>query len=233
LLLAGLATPLVVSVHTIVSLDFSVAIVPGWHNTIFPPYFVAGAMFSGVAMLLILAIPLRKAYGLEDFITMRHLENMGKLLLASGLMVTYSYLAEGFFAWYGGNAFESYLHVDRMLGHYGYMYWILITGNVLVPQLFWWQRMRRTVPVLFIGSIVVNISMWTERYLIVVQSLHRDFMPSAWGMYGGTWWDYAALAGSLGLFVALLFLFIRFLPLISMAEMRELLPQAKTEESAA
>ena len=233
LLLAGLATPLVVSVHTIVSFDFSVAIVPGWHSTIFPPYFVAGALFSGVAMVLTLAIPLRKVYGLEDFITMRHLENMGKILVAMALILTYSYLSEGFFAWYGGNEFESYMQVDRILGRYGYMYWILIIGNVLVPQLFWFQRMRRSVPVLFIASIVINISMWSERYLIVVQSLHRDFMPSAWGMYRGTWWDYAALFGSMGLFLSLVFLFIRFLPVISMAEMRELLPSAKTEESTA
>jgi Ni/Fe-hydrogenase subunit HybB-like protein len=229
-LLAGLATPLVVSVHTIVSFDFSVAIVPGWHNTIFPPYFVAGAMFSGLAMILTLAIPLRKIYALEDFITMRHLDNLGKLLLASALIVTYSYLAEGFFAWYSGNEFESYMQIDRMLGRYGYMYWILIAGNVVVPQLFWFQRMRRSVPLLFIASIAINLSMWTERYVIVVQSLHRDFMPSAWGMYRGTLWDYAALFGSIGLFIALLFLFIRFLPAISMAEMRELLPQAKVEE---
>ncbi|HJP92196.1 MAG TPA: NrfD/PsrC family molybdoenzyme membrane anchor subunit [Pyrinomonadaceae bacterium] len=232
LLLAGLATPLVVSVHTIVSFDFSVAIVPGWHSTIFPPYFVAGAMFSGFAMVLTLAIPIRKVYALEDFITMRHLENMGKLLLVAGLIVTYSYLSEGFFAWYGGNQFEQYMELNRMFGSYGYMYWILIAGNVLAPQVFWFQRMRRSVPVLFIASIVVNIGMWTERYVIVVQSLHRDFMPSAWGMYRATLWDYAAFAGSLGLFIALLFLFIRFLPLISMAEMRELLPQAKVEESA-
>jgi molybdopterin-containing oxidoreductase family membrane subunit len=233
LLLAGLATPLVVSVHTIVSFDFSVAIVPGWHSTIFPPYFVAGALFSGVAMVLTLAIPLRKVYELQDFITMRHLENMGKILLAMALILTYSYLSEGFFSWYSGNQFESYMQVDRMLGRYGYMYWILIIGNVLVPQLFWFQRMRRNVLVLFIASLLVNISMWTERYVIVVQSLHRDFMPSAWGMYRGTWWDYAALFGSIGLFLSLLFLFIRFLPVISMAEMRELLPSAKTEESTA
>jgi molybdopterin-containing oxidoreductase family membrane subunit len=215
----------------VVSFDFSVAIVPGWHSTIFPPYFVAGAIFSGFAMVLTLAIPIRKAYALEDFITLRHLENMGKILLASGLIVTYSYLSEGFFAWYSGNRFEQYMELNRILGRYGYMYWILIVGNVIAPQLFWFQRLRRSVPVLFIASIVVNVGMWTERYVIVVQSLHRDYMPSAWGMYRGTWWDYAALAGSIGLFVALVFLFIRLLPAISMAEMRELLPQAKVQES--
>src|ERR1051326_2145757 len=233
LLLAGLATPLVVSVHTVVSFDFSVAIVPGWHSTIFPPYFVAGAIFSGFAMVLTLAIPIRSVYHLEDFITMRHLENMGKIILATGLIVTYSYLSEAFFAWYSGNKFEQYMEVNRILGRYGYMYWILLIGNVLTPQLFWFQRLRRNVAVLFIASIVVNIGMWTERYVIVVQSLHRDFMPSAWGMYRGTWWDYAALSGSIGLFVALLFLFIRFLPAISMAEMRELLPQAQVQETKA
>jgi molybdopterin-containing oxidoreductase family membrane subunit len=233
LLLAGLATPLVVSVHTVVSFDFAVSIVPGWHSTIFPPYFVAGAIFSGFAMVLTLAIPIRKAYHLEDFITMRHLENMGKIVLATGLIVTYSYLSEGFFAWYSGNQFEQYMELDRIFGRYGYMYWILIAGNVLTPQLFWFQRLRRSVPVLFGASLLVNVGMWTERYVIVVQSLHRDFMPSAWGMYRGTWWDYAALAGSIGLFVALVFLFIRLLPAISMAEMRELLPQAHVQETKA
>ena len=184
-------------------------------------------------MVLTLAIPIRKVYALEDFITMRHLENMGKILLATGLVVTYSYLAEGFFAWYSGNQFEQYVQLNRMFGSYGYMYWILIAGNVLTPQLFWFRKLRRSVPVLFIASLLVNVGMWTERYVIVVQSLHRDYMPSAWGMYRGTWWDYAALAGSIGLFVALVFLFIRFLPAISMAEMRELLPQAKVQESQA
>jgi molybdopterin-containing oxidoreductase family membrane subunit len=184
-------------------------------------------------MVLTLAIPIRSVYHLEDFITTRHLENMGKVVLATGLIVTYSYLSEGFFAWYSGDQFEQYMELDRIFGRYGYMYWILIIGNILTPQLFWFQRLRRSVPVLFGASLLVNVGMWTERYVIVVQSLHRDFMPSAWGMYRGTWWDYAALAGSIGLFIALMFLFIRFLPAISMAEMRELLPQARVEENEA
>src|SRR5690349_10389715 len=203
LLLAGLATPLVVSVHTVVSFDFSVAIVPGWHSTIFPPYFVAGAIFSGFAMVLTLAIPIRRVYQLEDFITIRHLENMGKILLATGLIVTYSYMSEWFFAWYSGNQFEWYMAIDRLIGKYRYMYWMLVLGNVLVPQLFWWQRMRRSVVVLLVVWVLINVGMWTERYVIVVQSLHREFMPSAWVMYGGSWWVYAALLGSIGLFVAL------------------------------
>jgi molybdopterin-containing oxidoreductase family membrane subunit len=233
LLLAGLATPLVVSVHTVVSFDFAVAIVPGWHSTIFPPYFVAGAIFSGFAMVLTLAIPIRSAFGLKDFITLRHLENMAKILLATGLMVTYSYLSELFFAYYGGNRFERYIALDRMLGNYAVMYWILIACNILAPQLLWFKRARRNVFLLFIMSLVVNIGMWTERYVIVVTSLHRDYLPSAWGMYAGTWWDYATLAGTIGLFVALLFVFVRFLPVISMAEMRELVSPPKTNESEA
>jgi Ni/Fe-hydrogenase subunit HybB-like protein len=233
LLLAGLATPLVVSVHTVVSFDFAVSILPGWHSTIFPPYFVAGAIYSGFAMVITLAIPIRAAYGLEDFITMRHLENMAKILLATCLMVTYSYLAEMFFAWYSGDRFEQFMEWNRMTGPYAFMFWLLVTCNILVPQALWFERVRRSVPLLFIISIVVNVGMWTERYVIVVTSLHRDFMPSAWGMYSGTWWDYATLFGTIGLFLFLFFLFIRFLPAISMAEMRELVPEARVEEAEA
>jgi molybdopterin-containing oxidoreductase family membrane subunit len=230
LLLAGLATPLVVSVHTVVSFDFSVAIVPGWHSTIFPPYFVAGAIFSGFAMVLTLAIPIRSAFGLEDFITLRHLDNMAKILLATGLIVAYSYLSELFFAFYSGNIFEEYMQLNRMLGAYSVMYWILIFCNVVAPQLMWFRRLRMNVAVLFILSLVVNIGMWTERYVIVVTSLHRDYLPSAWGMYSGTWWDHATLAGTIGLFVALMFLFVRLLPAISMAEMRKLIAPEDAKE---
>ena len=231
LLLAGLATPLVVSVHTVVSFDFAVAIVPGWHSTIFPPYFVAGAIFSGFAMVLSLAIPIRSAFGLQDFITLRHLDNMAKILLATGLIVTYSYLFELFFAFYSGNIFERYVQINRMIGNYSVMYWILILGNVVAPQLMWFKRFRTSVPILFILSLVVNVGMWTERYVIVVTSLHRDYMPSAWGMYSGTWWDYATLAGTIGLFVALMFLFVRLLPAISMAEMRKAIAPADVKEA--
>jgi molybdopterin-containing oxidoreductase family membrane subunit len=222
LLLAGLATPLVVSVHTVVSFDFAVALVPGWHSTIFPPYFVAGAIYSGFAMVLTIAIPLRKLYGLEDFITMRHLRNMGIVMLATGMIVAYGYLMETFLAWYSGDIFEQYMMANRMFGSYGCMYWLLILFNILIPQLLWIPKITTNVPVLFLIAISVNIGMWLERYVIVVVSLHRDFMPSAWGMYSGTIVDYAVLAGSIGLFVCLLFIFIRVLPMISIFEMREL-----------
>jgi molybdopterin-containing oxidoreductase family membrane subunit len=227
LLLAGLAAPLVVSVHSVVSFDFAVAIVPGWHSTIFPPYFVAGAIFSGFAMVMSLAIPIRKIYGLEDFITMRHLDNIAKIILATGLMVSYGYLMETFMAWYSGNPFEAFVSTNRMIGPYAVVFWMLIFCNVLTPQLFWFKRMRMSIPVLFVVSIIVNIGMWLERFMIVVVSLHRDFMPSAWGMYYPTFWDLATLFGSVGLFLMLMFLFIRVLPMISIFEMRELVGEKK------
>ena len=222
LLLAGLATPLVVSVHTVVSFDFAVALVPGWHSTIFPPYFVAGAIYSGFAMVLTIAIPLRRLYGLEDFITLRHLKNMAIVMLATGMIVAYGYLMETFMAWYSGDLFEKYMMMNRMFGPYGWMYWILILFNILIPQALWIRRLQTKPWVLFLIAIAVNIGMWLERYVIVVVSLHRDFMPSAWGMYSGTVFDYGVLVGTIGLFVALLFLFIRLLPMISIFEMREL-----------
>jgi len=222
LLLAGLATPLVISVHTVVSFDFAAALVPGWHSTIFPPYFVAGAIYSGFAMVLTIAIPLRRLYGLEDLITDRHLRNMGVVMLATGMVVAYGYLMETFTAWYSGDIYERYLMMNRMFGPYGYMYWLLILFNILIPQLLWVRRVHANVPLLFLIAISINIGMWLERYVIVVVSLHRDYMPSAWGMYSGTIVDYGVLAGSMGLFVCLLFLFIRFLPMISIFEMREL-----------
>jgi len=222
LLLAGLATPLVVSVHTVVSFDFAVALVPGWHSTIFPPYFVAGAIYSGFAMVLTIAIPLRKLYGLEDFITLRHLKNMGIVMLATGMIVAYGYLMETFFAWYSGDIYEKYMMINRMFGPYGWMYWLLILFNILIPQALWIRRVVTNVPALFLIAISVNIGMWLERYVIVVVSLSRDFMPSAWGMYSGTIVDYSVLAGSIGLFVCLMFVFIRVLPMISILEMREL-----------
>jgi len=230
LLLAGLATPLVVSVHTVVSFDFAAGIVPGWHTTIFPPYFVAGAIYSGFAMVMTLAIPLRYAYGLEDFITLRHLNNMAKVMLATGLIVAYGYMMETFVAWYGGNQYDQFMVVNRMTGPYAATYWSLIACNILIPQLLWSRRIRRNVPVLFLIALVINVGMWLERYVIVVLSLHRDFMPSSWGMYAGTKWDWATLIGSMGLFAALLFLFIRFLPAISIFEMRGLVAKTEAEE---
>jgi len=222
LLLAGLATPLVISVHTVVSFDFAAALVPGWHSTIFPPYFVAGAIYSGFAMVLTIAIPLRRLYALEDLITDRHLKNMGVVMLATGMVVAYGYLMETFTAWYSGDIYEQYLVMNRMFGPYGYMYWLLILFNILIPQLLWVRRVQTNVRLLFFIAVSVNIGMWLERYVIVVVSLHRDFMPSAWGMYSGTVFDYGVFVGSIGLFVCLLFLFIRFLPMISIFEMREL-----------
>ncbi len=230
LLLAGLATPLVVSVHTIVSYDFAISIVPGWHTTIFPPYFVAGAIYSGFAMVMTLAIPIRAFYGLEDFVTMRHLDNMARVMLATGLIVAYGYTIETFMAWYGGNQYESFMILNRMTGPYRIQYWLLITCNVLTPQLLWFKRVRASVPLLFVISLVVNLGMWLERYIIVVTSLHRDFLPSSWGMYAGTVWDWATFIGTLGLFASLLFLFVRFLPMISIFEMRTLVPEAEVKE---
>jgi Ni/Fe-hydrogenase subunit HybB-like protein len=229
LLLAGLATPLVVSVHTVVSFDFAVGLVPGWHSTIFPPYFVAGAIYSGFAMVLTIAIPLRKLYGLEDFITMRHLKNMGMVLLVTGMIVAYGYLIETFMAWYSGDIFEKYMMMNRMFGPYGWMYWLLILFNILIPQALWFRSLHTNVIVLFLIAISVNIGMWLERYVIIVVSLHRDFMPSAWGMYSGTIFDYGVFVGTIGLFIALLFLFIRVLPMISIFEMRELVHEEEAK----
>src|SRR5450631_2972248 len=220
LLLAGLATPLVVSVHTVVSFDFSVGIIPGWHATIFPPYFVAGAIYSGFAMVMTLSIPLRKVFGLEDFITMRHLQNMAKIMLATGLIVAYGYGIELFMAWYSGNTFEQYMVHNRILGPYGWIWFLLILCNVITPQFLWLGRVRNSVVGLFFISIIVNVGMWFERFVIIVTSLHRDFLPSSWGMYTPTKWDWSFFVGSLGLFFSLMFLFIRFLPVISIFEMR-------------
>ena len=233
LLLAGLATPLVVSVHTVVSFDFAVAIIPGWHATIFPPYFVAGAIYSGFAMVMTLAIPLRKFYGLEDFITMRHLRNMSKIMLATGLIVAYGYMIEAFMAWYSGNQYESFMIKNRITGPYGLFYWLLIACNVITPQFLWIKKVRHSVATLFVISIVVNIGMWLERFVIIVTSLHRDFLPSSWEIYKPTVRDFSMFFGTIGLFVMLLFLFVRFLPVISIFEMRTLLPEAEVKEEPA
>jgi Ni/Fe-hydrogenase subunit HybB-like protein len=230
LLLAGLATPLVVSVHTVVSFDFAIGIVPGWHTTIFPPYFVAGAIYSGFAMVLSLAIPIRAVYGLEDFITSRHLQNMAKVMLVTGLIVAYGYLTEAFIAWYSGDPYEMFVPYNRSTGTYWWTYWLLILCNVTIPQTLWLKRVRTSPILLFIVSLIINSGMWLERFVIVVTSLHRDFLPSAWGNYAPTRWDWATFVGTLGLFLALLFLFLRFLPMISIFEMRTILPEAKVDE---
>jgi Ni/Fe-hydrogenase subunit HybB-like protein len=225
LLLAGLATPLVLSVHTVVSFDFAVGIVPGWHTTIFPPYFVAGAIYSGFAMVLTLAIPMRKAYGMEGFITLRHLEQMAKVMLATGLIVAYGYFIEFFMAYYSGNKFDVFLATQRLHGPYAPFYYALILCNILTPQLLWFKKVRRNIPALFVMSLIINLGMWLERFVIVVISLTRDFMPSAWGRYSPTVWDYATFVGTLGLFTMLIFLFVRGLPAIAISEMRELVHQ--------
>jgi molybdopterin-containing oxidoreductase family membrane subunit len=230
LLLAGLATPLVVSVHTVVSFDFAVGQVPGWHATIFPPYFVAGAIYAGFAMVLTIAIPLRKAYGLEDFITMRHLENMAKVMLATGLIVAYGYTMEAFMAWYSGNTYERFMIWNRVFGPYGWTYWALLLCNVLAPNTLWVKSLRTNPVYLFLISLVVSAGMWLERFVIIVTSLYRDFLPSSWGAYRGTVFDWAAFVGTIGLFLTLFFLFIRFLPAISISEMRTILPAAELKE---
>jgi molybdopterin-containing oxidoreductase family membrane subunit len=230
LLLAGLSTPLVLSVHTVVSFDFAVSQLPGWHATIFPPYFVAGAIYSGFAMVMTLAIPLRKFYGLEDFITMRHIHNMTKVMLVTGMMVAYGYMNEAFFAWYSGNEYEGFMMENRMTGPYAPYYWTLIAINAVMIQLFWFRRIRDHVGLLFVLSLLVNVGMWLERFVIIVTSLHRDFLPSSWDMYSPTIWDFSMFFGTIGLFLTLVFLFVRFLPMISIFEMRTLVPEARVDE---
>jgi molybdopterin-containing oxidoreductase family membrane subunit len=232
LLLAGLATPLVLSVHTVVSFDFTIAIVPGWHSTFFPPYFVAGAIYSGFAMVLALAIPLRAVYGLQGLITARHLENAAKIMLATGLIVGYAYVIEAFSAWYSGDVYEQAAMWHRMTGPYAPVYWALIACNIIMPQGLWFQRIRRSPVTLFIWSIVVLAGMWLERYVIIVSSLAQDFLPSSWSIFQATRWDWATYLGTIGLFLFLFFLFIRLLPMISIFEVRTLLPQAKVREEA-
>ena len=230
LLLAGLATPLVLSVHSVISLDFSVALMPGWHTTIFPPYFVAGAIYSGFAMVLTLAIPIRRFYHLEDLITIRHIDNMAKVMLATGLIVAYGYSTEVFMSWYSASHWEYFMMWNRMFGPMGWSYWVLITCNIALPQLMWLRRFRVNVGLMFLMSLIVNTGMWFERFVIVVTSLTRDYLPSSWGTYRATKWDYMTFAGTLGLFTFLFLLFVRFLPMIPMSELRMMLPQAKVKE---
>jgi Ni/Fe-hydrogenase subunit HybB-like protein len=230
LLLAGLATPLVISVHTVVSFDFTIAIVPGWHSTFFPPYFVAGAIYSGFAMVLVLAIPLRAVYGLQGLITDRHLENSAKVMLATGLIVGYAYIMEGFTGWYSGNVYEESIFWNRMTGPYARIFWSLILTNVLIPQALWFKTFRANNVLLFLISMDVLVGMWLERYMIIVTSLAQDFLPSSWALFHPTRWDWATYLGTIGLFLFLFFLFIRLLPMISIFEVRTLLPQARVAE---
>jgi len=225
LILAGISTPLVLSVHSIVSFDFAVSIVPGWHTTIFPPYFVAGAIYSGFAMVMTLAVIARKAFRLTDLITIEHLDNMNKIMLLTGSMVGYAYSVEFFISWYSGNPIEHFTFINRAFGPYWWAYWIMVSCNVIVPQIFWFKRFRRSIPVMFVASILINVGMWFERFVIVM-SLARDYVPSAWGYYKPTWVDLCTLLGSLGLFFTLFFLFLRFLPMIAMAEVKNVMPAA-------
>ena len=232
LLLAGLSTPLVLSVHSIVSMDFAISIIPGWHTTIFPPYFVAGAIYSGFAMVLTLIIPLRSWYKMQDLITMRHIEAAAKVMLGTGLIVAYGYSMEAFFAWYSGDKYESFMYWNRITGPYGFTYALLILCNIAIPQALWSRKVRLNVPLVWCISIVVNIGMWLERFVIVVTSLHRDFLPSSWGIYIPTKWDWATYAGTLGFFMFLIFLFVRLLPSISIFEVREVVHHEKHLEAA-
>jgi molybdopterin-containing oxidoreductase family membrane subunit len=226
LLLAALATPLVLSVHSVVSFDFAVSIMPGWHTTIFPPYFVAGAIFSGFAMVVTLIIPTRKLFHLEEIITARHLENMAKIMLATGMMVGLAYSTEFFIAWYSGNKYEAFTFLNRAFGPYAWAYWTMVTCNVLVPQLFWFRKLRNNVLLLWIASVLINVGMWFERFVIVVTSLSRDYLPTSWGYYRPTAIDVLTFVGSFGLFFTLFLLFVRFLPMVGMAEVKGVMPQA-------
>ncbi len=231
LLLAALATPLVLSVHSVVSFDFATSQLPGWHTTIFPPYFVAGAIFGGFAMVLTLLIPSRQFFGLKELITLRHLENMGKILLATGSMVGFAYGTEFFMSWYSGDPFERFTFLNRALGPYAWAYWIMIGCNVVAPQALWFKKVRTNVLLLFIIAMFVNAGMWFERFVIIVTSLSRDFLPSAWRYYKPTWVDGLTLAGSFGLFFTLFLLFLRYLPMVAMAEVKSVMPQAHLQRA--
>ncbi|WP_156895985.1 NrfD/PsrC family molybdoenzyme membrane anchor subunit [Leptospira broomii] len=223
MILAALSTPLVLSVHTIVSFDFAVSILPGWHTTIFPPYFVAGAIFSGFAMVVTLMVIAREVFNLKDYITMKHLENMNKVIMVTGLIVGLAYSTEFFMAWYSGNEYEGFAFVNRAFGPYGWAYFIMFSCNVFAPQVFWWKKLRTSIPVMFIISIIVNIGMWFERFVIVM-TLHRDFLPSSWDVYIPTVYDFMMLLGTFGIFFTLFLLFCRLLPVIAVAEIKTVMP---------
>ena len=233
LLLAGLSTPLVLSVHSVISFDFAVSQLPGWHTTIFPPYFVAGAVFAGFAMVMLLAIPVRHLFGLHDMLTSRHLQNMAKVTLVTGLIVCYGYLCEFIFAYYSGNPYEQFaIAVNRPFGPYNWAWLALIFCNFLAIQPLWFKKVRQNVKALWIISLIISVGMWLERFVIVVMALHRDFLPSSWDRYAGTVWDWALFIGTIGFFFSLMFLFIRFVPMIPMSEMKILLPEAKVKGAA-
>jgi molybdopterin-containing oxidoreductase family membrane subunit len=226
MILAGLSTPLVLSVHSIVSFDFAVSKLPGWHTTIFPPYFVAGAIFSGFGMVITLMVPARKWLKLHDLITLNHLDNIAKILLLTGTIVGYAYSMEFFIAWYSGSPYEQFAFLNRAFGPFAWAYWIMIFCNVVVPQIFWFRSMRRNATVLFVVSILVNIGMWFERFVIIVTTLVRDFVPANWGYFSPTVFDVLVLIGSFGLFLTLFLLFCRFLPIIALSEVKGVMPDA-------
>jgi molybdopterin-containing oxidoreductase family membrane subunit len=226
LILAGVATPLVLSVHTIVSFDFAVSLIPGWHTTIFPPYFVAGAIFSGFGMVLTLMLPLRAIYRMEDLITQYHIDCMCKITLATGTIVGYAYAMEFFIAWYGANPYEGFAFINRAFGPYAWSYWIMITCNVITPQFFWFKAVRRNTTFVWVLSIFVNVGMWFERFVIICTSLARDFLPSSWGYFSPSIVDIFTFFGTFGVFSVLFLLFIRFLPIMPMAELKAVTPQA-------
>jgi Ni/Fe-hydrogenase subunit HybB-like protein len=232
LILAALSTPLVLSVHSVVSFDFATSVMPGWHTTIFPPYFVAGAVFSGFAMVMTLMIICRQIFGLKDLMTMKHLELMNKIMLVTGSLVGYAYSMEFFIAWYSGNEYERYVFINRATGPYWWAYWSMVTCNVVFPQLFWVKRFRTSIPVMFAVSILINIGMWFERFVIIVTSLHRDYLPSSWGMFSPTIIDVGVYVGSIGLFFTLFCLFLRWIPMIAMFEVKAALPNAQPSHHA-
>jgi molybdopterin-containing oxidoreductase family membrane subunit len=229
LILAALATPLVLSVHSVVSFDFAVSQTPGWHTTIFPPYFVAGAIFGGFAMVLVLLIPCRKIYGLEEIVTMRHIENINKVLLATGMIVGYAYIIELFIAAYSGYAPEYFTFMNRIFGQYAWAYWVMFFCNVISPQVFWFKKMRTNLVVAWIVGVLVNVGMWFERFVIIVTSMTRDFVPSSWGWYAPTWVDLLMFAGSFGLFMTHFLLFLRYIPMIAIAEVKVTMPKPKQD----
>lgn len=229
-ILAALATPLVLSVHTIVSFDFAVSQLPGWHTTIFPPYFVAGAIFSGFAMVVTLLVPARELFGLKHLITIRHLENMNKIIVATGTMVGFAYGIEFFIAWWSGNPYEGFAFINRAFGPYWWAYWTMVSCNVIAPQFFWFKRIRTNPWLMVIVCIFVNIGMWFERFVITITSLSRDFLPSSWGYFKPTPVDVMMLIGSFGLFFTLFLLFCRFLPMVAMAEVKSVMPRPHADE---
>ena len=226
LVLAGISTPLVLSVHSIVSTDFATSQLPGWHTTIFPPYFVAGAIFSGFAMVMTLMIIARSVFKLHDLVRLKTLERMNMIMMVTGMMVGYAYSMEFFTAWYSGNPYEQFAFINRAFGEYAWAYWIMFSCNVFVPQIFWSKKMRTSIPVMFVVSLLINVGMWFERFVIVVTSLSKDFLPANWDYYSPTLFDWLILIGSFGLFFTLFLLFIRFLPMMSMTEVKAILPEA-------